>query len=108
VTEEELAAIELRADDGCEGHAWPGDEKLYCPCVEQTAVDVRVLVAEVRRLHQILGSPILSSRQRAVLTDLGRGETVTSISKAQGVSVERIRQIEFRARNRLRHARVIE
>lgn len=52
MTEEELAAIEARADDGCDGHRKAAGDPLFCPCIEQTSVDVRALLAEVRRLRE--------------------------------------------------------
>lgn len=56
---EQLAEIEARADQGCDGHGRTGEALLYCPCVDQTAVDVRVLLAEVRGLRAALDSALL-------------------------------------------------
>lgn len=58
--EQDLVEIETRADIGCDGHGRNGltvenlPDVLFCPCTDKTAVDVRSLVTEVRRLRRSL------------------------------------------------------
>ena len=75
MSDDRLAELEARADVGCDGHGRAAmtlddlPDVLFCPCTDQTAVDVRVLLAEVRRLRRALQ---LSEASRGVPSGAGR------------------------------------
>jgi hypothetical protein len=81
MSDERLVEIEARADTGCDGHGRAGmtlndlPDVLFCPCTDQTAVDVRALLAEVRRLRRALS---LSEASRGKPADVYRGEVMSA------------------------------
>ena len=81
-----LGEIEARADVGCDGHGRVGmtlndlPDVLFCPCTDQTAVDVRVLLAEVRRLRRSLR---LSEASRGVPVTCKEFSEMTPAEAAQ-------------------------